>query len=233
MTYKEFEDIFSAERMQRYLIAARNNKQKAVGLYRGNIRVAQEMFAVVSCFEVALRNRIDRLMRVRFGEDWLRDAILPGGIFDNVKTKETQRIVTKVYNELSREGLYTHSHLLSNMEFGVWKYMFSAPQYKASGRILLSVFPSKPKSTKATQYNNSYIFNELDKINMLRNRIAHHEPICFVTGQSNVNMAYLIERYNKILRLFSWMEIDSKSLLYGLDHVKNECEKLEKQNPIV
>jgi len=226
MTYSEFENIFSAERMNRYLDAARQNTRKAVSLYRGNVHVAQEMFAVVSCFEVALRNRIDQLMRERFGEDWLRDAVMPGGIFDNNKTKETQRIVTKVYKELTREGLYTHSHLLSNMEFGVWKYMFSAPQYKAAGKMLLSIFPNKPKSTKEVQYNNSYIFNELDKINMLRNRIAHHEPICFVTGHSEVNMTYLLERYQKVMNMFSWMEIDSKSLLYGLDHVKEECEKL-------
>ena len=47
---------------------------------------------------------------------------------------------------------------------------------------LLSVFPSKPKSTPVLRIDNKYIFNELDHINQLRNRIAHHEPICFASG---------------------------------------------------
>ena len=37
------------------------------------------MFVVVSCFEVALRNRIDAVMKAHLGNDWLRDLILPGG----------------------------------------------------------------------------------------------------------------------------------------------------------
>ena len=30
------------------------------------------------------------------------------------------------------------------MEFGVWKYMFANPQYRATGQILLRIFPNKP-----------------------------------------------------------------------------------------
>lgn len=37
------------------------------------------MFTLVSCFEVALRNKIDLEMRLHNGNDWFRDCILPGG----------------------------------------------------------------------------------------------------------------------------------------------------------
>ena len=228
MKYTEFESIFSADRTHRYLQATNNDKRKAMTLYRWNLHLAQEMFAVINCFEVALRNAIDRHMIQNFGNDWLRDAILPGGIFDDPSMRETQRIVQKVYNKLLAEGNYTHSQLLSNMEFGIWKYMFSAPQFRAAGRTLLSIFPNKPRSTPAMQYNNTFVFNELDKINMLRNRIAHHEPICFTTGITHPDTSYVLNKYSKVQTLFLWLGIDCQSLLYGLDHVQQVCDKINK-----
>ena len=227
MKYSDFEAIFSAERTNRYLLAMNNNTRKAMTLYRDNLHLAQEMFAVINCFEVALRNAIDRHLTTTLGSDWLRDAAMPGGIFDNPQMRETQRIVRKVYDKLIAEGTYTHSQLLSNMEFGIWKYMFSAPQFRATGRTLLSIFPNKPRSTAAMQYNNTFVFNELDKINMLRNRIAHHEPICFTTGYIAPNSYYVLNKYTKIHTLFAWMGIDGRSLLYGLDHVQQVCQKID------
>lgn len=58
MKYIEFESIISPERMRKYNVACGGNTAKAMTLYRYNLRLSQEMFVVVSCFEVALRNRI-------------------------------------------------------------------------------------------------------------------------------------------------------------------------------
>jgi hypothetical protein len=77
------------------------------------------------------------------------------------------------------------------------------------------------------QYNQSYIFNEIDKINSLRNRIAHHEPICFITGTNTYSTKYALNVYNKILCLLDWMDIDSAKYLYGIDHVKRVCKKID------
>ena len=45
-------------------------------LYRNNLRFSQEMFTLVSCFEVTLRNRIDKQMIAQHGGDWLRDLLI-------------------------------------------------------------------------------------------------------------------------------------------------------------
>lgn len=113
------------------------------------------------------------------------------------------------------------------MEFGVWKYMFANPQYRASGRILLRIFPNKPRSSAEVQYNNSFIFNELDGINVLRNRIAHHEPICFAKSKPRIDTLYILNAYHTIHKLFMWLGVDSESLLYGLDHVQKVCERIK------
>ena len=125
MNYSEFESIMSLKRMRRYLNACGGDTRKAMTLYRYNLRVSQEMFAIISCYEVALRNAIDKLLTNLFGEDWLRNTILKGGVFDNPKLKGTARIIRKVYGELIEKGKYSPSKMLSSMEFGVWKYKFS------------------------------------------------------------------------------------------------------------
>ncbi|MDE5641907.1 MAG: hypothetical protein K2I56_00275, partial [Muribaculaceae bacterium] len=60
--YADFEKIMSSKRMERYLTACGGDTRKAMTLYRYNLQISQEMFTIVSCFEVALRNAIDRCM---------------------------------------------------------------------------------------------------------------------------------------------------------------------------
>ena len=229
MKYSEFENIISPERLRKYIVACGGNTAKAMTLYRYNLRLSQEMFVVVSCFEVALRNRIDAIMKAYWGDDWLRDLILPGGaLYCDKRCEKTKKIIEKAYTGLMRQKTYSHSKLLSEMEFGVWKYMFNNIQYFLTGQILLKVFPFKPKSTLKNRYDNKYIFSELDYINNLRNRIAHHEPICF-GNPVFVDTSYVTNRCNRILTLFGWMNINWASLLYGLDKVdriRNQIQML-------
>ena len=226
MKYKDFEGIISADRMRRYVKACGGNEQKGITLYRYNLSISAEMLKIISCFEVALRNRIDLTLAPHFGKDWLRDSCLPGGIFDNPRTLGTQKIIGKAFNGLIVHDSYSPTKLMAEMEFGVWKYMYSGPQYAATGQKLLSVFPSKPRTTAVLQIDNKYIFNELDHINQLRNRIAHHEPICFASGLPIKSVSYIQGEYQRILKLFDWMDIDGSGLLYGIDHVRKACDMI-------
>ena len=226
MKFNDFQAIISAERLQRYLTACGGDTKKTMTLYRLNLNLSQEVFTLLSCFEVAIRNSIDAVLVANLGCDWLRDAVMPGGIFDIPDCRDSAKIIRKAYTRLQRNHSYTHSKLLAEMEFGVWKYMFANPQYRVTGRVLLSIFPNKPRSTAQCQYNNTYMFNELDGINILRNRIAHHEPICFALRQPSIGTSYILNAYQQLHTLFLWMGIDRHSLLYGLDHVQQVCRKI-------
>ena len=226
MEYKEFERIISAKRMGRYLEACGGDTRKAMTLYRYNLHLTQDVFTVISCFEVALRNAIDARLVPIFGEEWLKDSVMPGGIFSDDDFRETRKIIQRAYYKLVNNGTYSHSKLLAAMEFGIWKYMFSAKQYRATGRSLLKIFPNKTRSSAEMQYNQSYVFNELDKVNTLRNRLAHHEPICFYLNEPEIDTGYIVTEYQKIQSLFAWMGIDSRAMLYGLDHVLTTCSKI-------
>lgn len=129
------------------------------------------------------------------GEEWLRDSIMPDGVFSEPILRKTRDIITFAHRKLQQSHSYTHPKLLAEMEFGIWKYMFSPIQYRVTGRNLLSIFPNKPRSSREMQYNQTYIFNELDKVNSLRNRIAHHETICFANNTSTIDTSYVINIY--------------------------------------
>ena len=227
MKYSEFEDIISQKRMRKDLLACNNDSKKAMTLYRYHLKLSQEMFTLISCFEVALRNKIDKQLTANLGNDWLRDAVIPNGrLYYDLRVEKTRKIIEKAYNELMRSNAYSHSKLLSEMEFGVWKYMFSNVVYALMGQSLLHIFPNKPTSTRQHRYDNSYIFQELDYINKLRNRIAHHEPICFSRPNAAIDTSYALNQYARMMRLFNWMGIDGASLMFGLDHVGSACSKI-------
>ena len=76
------------------------------------------------------------------------------------------------------------------------------------------------------QYNAATIFNELERVNKIRNRIAHHDPICFRSNAAVINTNFPLSHYKTIIELFKWLKIDSSELLYGLDKVIDEINNL-------
>lgn len=224
MRYSDFSCIMTNARMNRYLLASGGNTRSAMTLYRKNLLLTQELFTVISCFEVALRNSIDSAVIPSLGKDWLRDAAIPGGVFDTPGCRLTK---VNINDAITKLHVYSHHKLVAELGFGFWRFMFAQHQFNATKRVLLHVFPSKPKSTPAIQYNNIYIFNQLAQLNDIRNRMAHHEPICFLPGQPIKNTKYARHHYNLILQLFQWMQIDEAALLYGLDHINLVCNEID------
>lgn len=227
MTYKQFENIVSARRMERYLIACHGDTKQARRLYRINMRLACEMFIVVSGFEIALRNAIHNKVSTRLGENWLGQSVKKGGIFYSLPPKAKRNIVSTA-KKLKINNKYDADQMVASMEFGTWKYMFSKIQYEATGQCLLKIFPNKPKSSKTQQYDRKYFFNELDHVNSLRNRLAHHEPICFTHYNDEVDLSYAKSEYDRITKLFVWMGIDHKSLYKDTNKVQTIFTQIDK-----
>lgn len=224
MRFVDFEQIMSVPRMSRYVTACNGDTRKAMTLYRLNLRLSQELFTVVGCFEVALRNAIDRHYSSLCGADWLRDSARPGGMFSNRACGKTPYIISESERKLSS---YTHPKLLAEMDFGFWRYLFARHQFHHGGQSLLAIFPSKPRSTPSINYNNSFIFMELENINALRNRLAHHEPVCFQLGAHSKSTRYARQNHQLTLQFFQWMNINESVLLYGLDHITEVCDRID------
>lgn len=225
MKFRDFEGIISPLRMNRYLLACSGNTKKAMTLYRKNLQLSQELFTVISCYEIALRNSIDKHCLTTLGNDWLRNGAQAGGIFDNAHCRLTAQNIDDAVRKLNNH--YTHNKLVAELGFGFWRFMFAKHQYSATGRTLLQIFPAKPVSTPALQYNQDFVFNQLVYVNRIRNRIAHHEPICFQPRVPAISTVYVRQQYGIILQLFQWMSIDEAKFLYGLDHVNTICNEID------
>ena len=60
------------------------------------------------------------------------------------------------------------------------------------------------------------VFNELQEIKTFRNRIAHHEAICF-DENGNIDMSRTQNKYALILKYINFLGYKSSHLFYGID----------------
>lgn len=226
MNYSDFEYAFSTPRTKRYLTACGGNKIAAMSLYRLNIQLSHELFSVVSVLEISLRNAFDYEMRNFFGGNWLIDAIQPRGrLCINKSTHKTCSIIKRALDKLDANE-QTIDYLIPYLEFGVWHYMFARPQNAAFGHKTINVFPILIKRNPA--YTCIDIFNMLTHVNNLRNRLAHHEPVCFMTNSTLKDTKYAREVYSTIINLIEGIGLNPSKMLYGIDHVITICDKIDK-----
>ena len=124
-------------------------------------------------------------------------------------------------NRYSRERTHCFHSLLGKRE-GCEHLLMCDSAYTEA------LHPHRPRRLdQRHKFDNTYVFGELDYINKLRNRIAHHEPICFSKNPVSIDTKYIHNRYNRIMELFRWMDIDGASLLYGLGHIDNACNQID------
>lgn len=222
MTYNQFEEVLSVSRLTKYSTACLKNKRKTLQLYRANIRLSQKLYAVIGIFEVALRNAIDRHFLAIKGQDWLTNAAEDGvGYLDSTGCENSFHNVHEAINRLGQA--YTHDALIASLTFGFWTYQFSKFEFPASGNTLLSIFKNRPFRTKQKD-----IFKHLMQINILRNRIAHHEPICFDAKYCTISTAMVTKRYDLMRDLIFWLGHNPTELLFGVDNVMKEIQSVNR-----
>lgn len=131
-------------------------------------------------------------------------------------------------------SLYRHNIIASKEVFVVIAYFEIALRNKIDNVLSSEKGPDwlrdsvLPGGLATMQYNHAYIFNMLDHVNKLRNRIAHHEPICFDAKQrTKATTVYIEKIYNEIMTLFAWMGIDGTGLLYGVNHAPKAIKELK------
>jgi hypothetical protein len=215
MQYEDFEKILSQARLNRFLKACNSDKEKALYLYRLNIKLSQNFYAILSMFEIALRNAIDIHYTNHFTDkEWLKNQCLGTG-FLNDKAFQTGRFKSKkkVDSAIRELGVrYTHDRVIASLSFGFWVNLFAPIQFRLAGQNLHKIFSNRPKGTQPKQ-----VFTELNIILDFRNRVAHHEPICF-NGSQTINLANVVNTYNSIIKLTQWLAIDNVKFLKDLDN---------------
>lgn len=174
---------------------------------------------MIGIFEVVLRNSIDKYFIALKGNEWLRNAVQPGGYLESKLGCEVS--CYSVLESIKKLGSkYSHNQLISTLPLGFWTYQFAPKQYYAAGNTLLEIFPNRTIGT-----NQKKIFQLLIRINEIRNRIAHYEPICFNGYEISTEVAK--SQYEIITDLLYWMGYNPRQLLYGIDKVQKVIKRID------
>jgi len=176
-------DALSTERFSTYLAWAGGDDVLATRLYSFNISLSSALYGPLHMLEITLRNVADRAMTTAFGVDWMDD---PAALVTNYQ----QRCSVDAYNNLMREGkAATHAQMVAELNFGFWSSLFGRTPNNHLWRVLRPIFHAKG-------LQRSGIAAQLKDFRLLRNRVAHYEPIIALP---------LAQRYADITTLTGWL----------------------------
>jgi hypothetical protein len=174
--------VLSADRFSTYQQWAGQDDALARRLYTFNVQLSAALYGPLHMFEVALRNVVDGQLTARKGPGWLDD--------NNVlRTPYQQQCVTAARANLVREGKQaTHGQMVAELNFGFWSSLFGRQSHHL-WQDLRPIF-----QTKGIQ--RPMIAAHLKDFRILRNRVAHYEPILGLP---------LAQRYADITTMTGWL----------------------------
>lgn len=168
--------LLSEPRLARYLDRYRGDRKLALRLYTWNLAVSSAFWGPIGVLEVVVRNAIHQQLVARTDrDDWWKDPDL------QLCRNETDSIHSAV-STLIRRGnpAPTSDQVVAATSFGLWTGLTGAGiardpvlSYETSlwQPRLQHAFPNRGDKRR------KYIHARLDEVRVLRNRIAHHEPI--------------------------------------------------------
>lgn len=199
----------SAPRFGRYLAEARGNQATALALYDWNARISAAFLHPLHIFEVALRNGVADAVAAEYGPDWHLETSFIGSLprahgpaygprEDLVaSTAKVQRELLRLRPaHASRPVRVPAGKVIAELRFMFWVSMATARHdAKIWTSHLRAGFPAAPHTGRSGVLPRRHIHQQADAVRLLRNRIAHHEPIF---------MRDLRSEYAGFLRIMRW-----------------------------
>ena len=199
-----FEKVFSTKRMGRYFSIHKDEK-RAILHYQSNIELAESFYSTLSTMEVALRNAISRELETMTGrEDWY--AIFP----TTPGLNSLNRYITQATKQIvGRHETPTPSKIIAELTLGFWVSLFNAEYELILWKSLRRAFPYLPKCERKRKN----VSAPLNSFRAFRNRVFHHEPICW-------NMERVTEIHDELYRVMGWINKDLPSWVQSMDRVE-------------
>ncbi len=183
---KHLEEALSLERFGRYLVWAAGDRARALDLYALNTRLSEALYTPLQMLEVALRNRIHAVLSASIQPRWFES---PG--FLALPHQNEQ--VADALADLAREQKEpTPGRVVAALTFSFWTTMLGTP-YENLWQTDLHRIGRRDDGKGLRRKDLS---GPLTPIRILRNRIAHHEPI----------LAWdLPKHHGAMLRITQWL----------------------------
>jgi hypothetical protein len=176
-TLSAIKAVLSIPRVGTYEAATttvRDDDPSAIALYAWNAAISSAMLAPLHICEVVVRNAVADAIEALYGPRW------PWSVgFERSLSRPLQPWLYDPRKDLenARRRQHTTGKVIPELKFVFWQQMFdSRHEARIWNRRLRQVFPNLD-GTKTVAVLRQEIHDSLEEIRMLRNRIAHHEPI--------------------------------------------------------
>lgn len=179
----------STPRMSTYLFASSGNPQTAVELYGWNGMVSAALMVPAHFAEVVTRNLVDEVVTAAYGAMWPWDNSFTQSLPSPKTAFNPRRHLTQ-----TREGFTSTGKVIAELKFVFWQSIFTSRHDTRLWSTRLA--NSLPGATEGSTDSDlrKRIYDDLETIRRVRNRVAHHEPIFNRDLQKDLNrMLELIE----------------------------------------
>lgn len=157
--------VIGASRMSPYLTACDGDAAKAVRLYSWNIEASAAVLGAYAALEVGVRNAMHAQLTSFYGRpDWWKVAPL------SALQREEVRGASQ-YLDARKPEAWTDGHLVAELKNSFWEGLLVNRLHAASWNpALVRAFPNFGG-------RRGDLRDRLERLRLLRNRAAHHEPI--------------------------------------------------------
>lgn len=194
----EIEAALLSGRSDAYLVAAGDDPEKAIRLHMWNVSVSAAFYELLPMLEIPLRSAMHGQLAKRYGPAWYDNVDLDKGALDRLAHAKSKLA-------LSGDG---NARVVAALSFGFWVSLLGPGGRLPAGRnanyemtlwrpALRRAFPCREKLTRKQAHS---LLNDL---RILRNRIAHHEPIF---------SRDLAKDHKRILDAIGWMSPKTAAL---------------------
>jgi hypothetical protein len=186
----------SRPRLGTYLHACPGDLEAALRLYRWNAAVSAALWEVLGHGEVILRNAMHNELTAhhqRRGD--------PGEWFDDPQRVFHLRTVNDVRTAKRRAGPGAPpGKVVAELSFGFWRYLLANRYSTTLWPAIRHAFPNLPRRGNTRRIVEGHV----DDLHLLRNRIAHHEPLINVPLHARLqSLEYVLDGIDLQIRVWA------------------------------
>ncbi|MDG4822473.1 hypothetical protein O7635_11490 [Asanoa sp. WMMD1127] len=191
MGFGEVEKALSPARVEPYLRGMGGDRPAAIRLYEWNTAISGAFYESLAHLEVGLRNGInDQLRAMAHRDDWWDSPAL-------TLTASALDMLVKAKGEVARRANSKPGHVVAALPFGFWVGLLSAGRGCNYETTLWR--PAIHRAFPHYRGPRAPLHQRLETLRLLRNRIAHHEPI---------HRRHLAADYGTLLLAAGWLSAD-------------------------
>ncbi|WP_369326155.1 hypothetical protein AB6N01_16040 [Alcaligenes nematophilus] len=165
----------------------------ALDLYIWNAQISGALLAPLHICEVVIRNAIADALAWRYGANWPWSSAFETSLPSPPVGYNARRDLFDARQKAPAVG--QTGKVIAELKFVFWQRLFTSRHDQRLWSPRLTAILPGLDSTKNHQQLRQELYNDLDVLRILRNRIAHHEPILSRNLQDDFSRITRVIRY--------------------------------------